>query len=426
MEKFRIEGGRRLEGEIRVSGAKNAALPAMAAALLTSDEVKLENVPHVRDIVTMGKVLAHMNAEVQFSPLSPNEITLRARAINSPEAPYELVKTMRAGVLVLGPLLARRGRARVSLPGGCAIGARPIDLHIKALEQLGARINVAHGYVEAKQPNGRLRGAKIHFEKITVTGTENVMMAAALAEGESIIENAAREPEVTDLAELLTAMGAEISGAGTETIRIRGVEKLAGATHTVIPDRIEAGTLLVAGAITGGELLLTDAQPAHLTATIAKLAETGAAIRDEGGGKLRVRGANGSGRKLMAANMETEEYPGFATDMQAQYMALMTQAAGTSVITERIFENRFLHAPEMQRMGANIRIHGSQAEVTGPARLSGATVQASDLRASAGLVLAALVAQGETVIDRVYHLDRGYERLEEKLCAVGARIQRVK
>lgn len=424
MEKFRIDGGRRLEGIVRVSGAKNAALPAMAAALLTAGEIKLTNVPHVRDIVTMGKLLAHMDAHVEFSPLQPDSVTLRSETTSHAEAPYELVKTMRASVLTLGPLVARTGYARVSLPGGCAIGARPIDLHIKALAKLGAEINVEHGYVEAKAK--RLKGATLLFEKISVTGTENAMMAAALAEGETRIENAAREPEISDLAELLNAMGGHVEGAGTSTLHIRGVESLHGATHAVIPDRIEAGTLLLAGAITGGDLLLTHCQPQHLTAIKEKLAQAGAEVRIVGPDQMHVKGPQSQGKNLIAADMTTEEYPGFATDMQAQYMALMTQATGTSVITETIFENRFLHASELIRMGANIKLQGRQAVVEGPVKLSGATIIASDLRASASLVLAGLVAEGETIVDRVYHLDRGYERLEEKLCAVGARIERVR
>jgi UDP-N-acetylglucosamine 1-carboxyvinyltransferase len=419
METFRIEGGKRLEGTVRVSGAKNAALPAMAAALLTAEPVRLRNIPRVRDIVTMGKLLAHMEASVEMSPLVPDELTLCAKKLSDAEAPYELVKTMRASVLTLGPLVARTGHARVSLPGGCAIGARPIDLHIQALEKLGAEISTEHGYVEARA--NRLRGARLWFEKITVTGTENVMMAAALAEGETLIENAAREPEISDLATLLNAMGGHVEGAGTSTLRIRGVDKLHGADHAVIPDRIEAGTLLVAGAITGGNLLLTHCEPKHLTAVIEKLAHAGIVIREEGNG-LSVH----NGGPLTAVDVTTEEYPGFATDMQAQYMALMTQAEGTSAITETIFENRFLHAQEMVRMGAQITIDGRRAVVRGPSRLSGANVQASDLRASASLVLAALVAEGVTTIERVYHLDRGYERLEEKLGAVGASIERLR
>jgi UDP-N-acetylglucosamine 1-carboxyvinyltransferase len=347
---------------------------------------------------------------------------IQAEQINGGEAPYELVKTMRASILTLGPLVARSGHARVSLPGGCAIGARPVDLHLKALEQMGAAIGMSHGYVEARAPRGgRLPGGRVFFDKITVTGTENILMAASLAEGETIIGNAAREPEITDLAELLIKMGADIEGAGTSVIRVRGKDKLHGATHTVIPDRIEAGTFLVAGAITNGELELTGCAPEHLTSVIAKLRETGVDIRETGPGTLRVRGA----KKLAAADVITEEYPGFATDMQAQFMALATQAEGTSEITETIFENRFLHASEMIRMGANISIEGRRAVVHGPTTLSGSEVIASDLRASASLVLAALVARGETVIDRVYHIDRGYERIEEKLAAVGASIRRV-
>jgi len=427
MEKFLIKGGVRLEGTVRISGAKNAALPAMAAALLTKEAVRLQNVPRVRDIITMGKLLVHMNARVETTEVPPTELILQAETVSHAEAPYELVRTMRASVLTLGPLVGRFGYARVSMPGGCAIGARPIDLHIKALEKMGAQISTEHGYVEARTP--RLRGAHIVFEKITVTGTENAMMAATLAEGETLLENAAREPEVTDLAELLNKMGAKIEGAGTATIRIRGVSELHGAKHAIIPDRIEAGTLLVAGAITGGELVLTHCAPQHLTAVIDKLAETGVEIRAEGSDGVRVRGPDPSGRGprvLTAADVTTEEYPGFPTDMQAQYMALATQATGSTLITETIFENRFLHASEMVRMGANISVEGRQAVVRGPTPLSGASLIASDLRASASLVLAGLVAKGETAVDRVYHIDRGYERIEEKLRAVGARIRRVR
>jgi UDP-N-acetylglucosamine 1-carboxyvinyltransferase len=422
MDKFAIEGGRKLEGAVRISGAKNAALPAMAAALLTAERVHLKSVPRVRDIITMGKLLAHMEAQVQSPDVPPTDVTIRAETISHAEAPYELVKTMRASVLTLGPLVARFGYARVSLPGGCAIGARPIDLHIKALAQMGATILTEHGYVEARTPrSGRLHGARITFDKITVTGTENILMAAALADGETILENAAREPEITDLADLLTRMGARIEGAGTPIIRVRGVEKLGGAEHTIIPDRIETGTFIIAAAMTGGDLRLTHCDPSHCTALIHKLAEVGVEVKTEGPGTLRVR----NGHRLTAADVTTEEYPGFPTDMQAQYMALATQAEGTSVITETIFENRFLHASEMMRMGARIAIDGRRAVVRGPAPLSGANILASDLRASASLVLAALVAQGETIVDRVYHIDRGYERIEEKLAAVGARIRRV-
>lgn len=419
MDKFKIQGGRRLEGTVRISGAKNAALPIMAAALLTSEKVELDNIPRVRDIITMAKLLAHMKAHVVAQDLPPSAMTIQTEQISHTEAPYELVKTMRASVLTLGPLVGRFGYARVSLPGGCAIGARPIDLHIHALEKMGAKMAIEHGYVEARAE--RLRGAEIHFEKITVTGTENILMAAVLAEGESVLTNAAREPEVTDLAELLIKMGAKIEGAGSDTIRVRGVEKLHGTTHRVIPDRIEAGTFLVAGAVTGGEILLTDCEPKHLTAVIEKLAACGVEIRAEGEGELRVRVPG----KLRAADITTEEYPGFATDMQAQYMTLATQAKGTSVITETIFENRFMHASEMVRMGADIEVDGRKAIVHGPTPLSGATIIASDLRASASLVLAGLVANNTTYVDRVYHIDRGYERIENKLCELGAQIERV-
>jgi len=422
MDKLLIEGGRPLEGSVRISGAKNAALPAMAAALLTSDRVELENIPRVRDIITMGRLLAHLGAIVETPAIPPTAIIMQAEQVNDAEAPYELVKTMRASILTLGPLVARSGHARVSLPGGCAIGARPVDLHLKALEQMGAEIGMSHGYVDARAPRGgRLPGGSVFFDKITVTGTENILMAASLAKGETLIENAAREPEITDLAALLIKMGAEIEGAGTSTIRVRGKEKLHGATHTIIPDRIEAGTFLVAGAITDGDLELTGCAPEHLTSVIAKLRETGVEIRETGPGTLQVRGA----KKLVAADVCTEEYPGFATDMQAQFIALATQAKGNSEITETIFENRFLHASEMNRMGANISIEGRRAVVHGPTTLSGTSVLASDLRASASLVLAALVGKGETIIDRVYHIDRGYERIEEKLAAVGASIRRV-
>jgi UDP-N-acetylglucosamine 1-carboxyvinyltransferase len=422
MDKLLIEGGRPLEGSVRISGAKNAALPAMAAALLTCERVELDNIPRVRDIITMGRLLAYMTATVETPELPPTAMIIQAKTVNGAEAPYELVRTMRASILTLGPLVARNGSARVSLPGGCSIGARPVDLHLKALEQMGAEIGTSHGYVEARVPGGgRLPGGNVHFDKITVTGTENILMAAVLAKGETKIENAAREPEITDLAELLIKMGAEIEGAGTSTIRVQGKEKLHGARHTIIADRIEAGTFLVAGAITNGSLEITGCVPEHLASVIAKLRETGVEIRETAPDTLVVRGA----KKLGAADVITEEYPGFATDMQAQFMALVTQAQGTSVITERIFENRFLHASEMMRMGANISIEGRRAVVHGPTTLSGSGVIASDLRASASLVLAALVAQGETLIDRVYHIDRGYERIEEKLSSVGARIRRV-
>ena len=419
MDKLVIRGGNPLLGTIRVSGAKNAALPAMAAALLTEEAVVLENIPQVRDIETTRKLLAAMGADVELGyGRAQHRTTISCRNLASPEASYELVKTMRASTLVLGPLVARCGRARVSLPGGCAIGARPIDLHIKGLERLGAQITQEHGYVEASAK--RLRGAEIVFDKITVTGTEDLLMAAALAEGETIMQNCAREPEVADLADLLNKMGARIEGAGTPTIRIQGVERLHGARHRIIPDRIEAGTFIVAGALTGGDLNVVGCDPNHLTAVLQKLEETGVKIAHNQD-TIRVVGH----RDLKAADMVTEEYPGFPTDMQAQYMALATQAQGTSVITENIFENRFMHAQELVRMGANIKIEGRRAIVRGRTELSAAAVLASDLRASASLVIAALVADGETIIDRVYHIDRGYEHIEEKLRGVGAQIRRI-
>jgi len=417
MDKLRIKGGNRLEGEIRVSGSKNSALPAMAAALLTSDEVILQNVPFVNDAFTTRRLLRELGMTVEFS--DDHSARLHVPKILSFEAPYDLVKTMRASVLVLGPLLARTGRARVSLPGGCAIGARPINLHIAALQQLGATVRTEHGYVEAIAE--RLNGAEVLFDKITVTGTENLLMAATLAEGRTVLQNSACEPEVVDLANMLSKMGARIEGAGTSTITIDGVPELRGTTHRVIPDRIEGGTFLIAGAITNGNLDIVDANPSNLGSVIQKLREAGAKIETDGS-RMSVR----PGGDLRATNVVTKEYPGFATDMQAQYMALMTQAAGTSIINENIFENRFMHASELMRMGADIRIDGSRAIVTGKTQLSGATVIASDLRASASLVIAGLVADGSTLIDRVYHLDRGYEKIEEKLRSVGAQIERLK
>ena len=419
MDKFVIQGGQPLHGSIQTNGSKNSALPALAAVLLTEGTVELTRVPRVRDIRTMVRLLVDIGVTVE-----ENDGVFRAetRNIVSPEAPYELVKTMRASSLVLGPLVARAGRARVSVPGGCAIGARPINFHLSGLEQLGASINQEYGYIEAVAPNG-LTGARIKFDRITVTGTEDLVMAATLARGETVIENAAREPEVGDLCELLIAMGARIEGAGTSTIRIDGVDKLHGtaAPHEIIPDRIEAGTYLIAGAITGGDVRVTRCAPHHLEALVAKLREAGVRVEQEGAETLRVC-PNG---KLRSVDMTTEEFPGFATDLQAQYMALMTQAEGICMITETIFENRFMHAQELARMGANIRIEGRTAIVAGKAALTGAGVIASDLRASASLVLAALVAQGETVIDRVYHIDRGYESIEAKLASVGANIRRV-
>ncbi len=419
MDKLVIRGGNPLLGTVRVSGAKNAALPCMAAALLTEEPVILENIPHVRDIETTRKLLAAMGAEVELGyGRAQHRTTICAKNLATPEASYELVKTMRASTLVLGPLVARCGRARVSLPGGCAIGARPIDLHIKGLERLGAKITQEHGYIEATAD--RLKGTEIVFDKITVTGTEDLLMAAALADGQTVMQNCAREPEVADLAALLNAMGAKIEGAGTSTILVKGVNKLHGARHRIIPDRIEAGTFIVASALTGGDLNVTGCDPHHLTAVLQKLAETGVktAVKTD---SVRVMGDH----PLKAADMNTEEYPGFPTDMQAQYMALATQAEGTSIVVENIFENRFMHAQELVRMGANVKIEGRRAIVRGKTPLSAAAVLASDLRASASLVLAALVADGETIIDRVYHIDRGYENIEEKLKGVGAEIRRV-
>jgi UDP-N-acetylglucosamine 1-carboxyvinyltransferase len=419
MDKLVIRGGTPLLGTVRISGAKNAALPCMAAALLTEDTVTLENIPQVRDIETTRKLLAAMGAEVELGyGRAHHRTTISCRTLASPEASYELVKTMRASTLVLGPLVARCGRARVSLPGGCAIGARPIDLHIKGLERLGAKITQDHGYVEASAE--RLRGAEIVFDKITVTGTEDLLMAATLADGETVMQNCAREPEVADLADLLNKMGAKIQGAGTSTIHVKGVSKLHGAKHRIIPDRIEAGTFIIAGAMTGGDLKVAGCDPTHLTAVLQKLEEAGVKTIANAD-SIRVMGDNA----LKAADINTEEYPGFPTDMQAQYMALATQAEGTSIVSENIFENRFMHAQELVRMGASIKIEGRRAVVRGKSPLSAAAVLASDLRASASLVLAALVADGETIIDRVYHIDRGYEHIEEKLKGVGAEIRRM-
>jgi len=419
MDKFVIRGGNPLLGTVRVSGAKNAALPAMAAAILTDEPVILENIPQVRDIETTRKLLAAMGAEVELGyGRAQHRTTICCRSLTSPEASYELVKTMRASTLVLGPLVARCGHARVSLPGGCAIGSRPIDLHIKGLERLGATITQDHGYVEASAK--RLRGAEIVFDKITVTGTEDLLMAASLADGETVMQNCAREPEVADLAELLNKMGAHIEGAGTPTIRVKGVSKLHGARHRIIPDRIEAATFIIAGALTGGDLNVAGCDPRHLDALLQKLDEAGVKTAHNAD-SLRVMGDG----PLKAADIVTAEYPGFPTDMQAQYMVLATQAEGTSNITENIFENRFVHAQELLRMGARIKIEGRRAVVRGKSPLSAAVVLASDLRASASLVLAALVAEGESIIDRVYHIDRGYEHIEEKLRGVGAQIRRI-
>jgi UDP-N-acetylglucosamine 1-carboxyvinyltransferase len=421
MDKFVIQGGTPLHGTIATSGSKNSALPALAAALLTDEEVVLERIPQVRDIRTMERLLVDIGSEIAVDETNPQRVVLNTKSIVSPEAPYELVKTMRASSLVLGPLVARAKRARVSLPGGCAIGARPINFHLAGLEHLGARISQEHGYIEAVAPDG-LKGAHVVFDRITVTGTEDILMAAVLADGETVLENAAREPEVVDLVHLLRKMGAKIEGEGTSEIRVNGVAKLHGATHEIIADRIEAGTFIVAAAITGGDLEVTGCVPEHLGALTVKLTEAGVKVTETGAASLRVERSNGA---MHPVDMTTEEYPGFATDLQAQYMALMTQADGISIVTETIFENRFMHAQELMRMGANIRLDGRQAIVAGRSHLTGAGVIASDLRASASLVLAALVAKGETVIDRVYHIDRGYERIEEKLSAAGARITRV-
>jgi UDP-N-acetylglucosamine 1-carboxyvinyltransferase len=416
VDKLKITGGRPLEGEVRVSGAKNAALPIMCAALLTSKPLALTNVPRLRDVSTMARLLGEMGLRVESS--QEGRVVLHASTIKDPTASYELVKTMRASVLVLGPLLARCGRAKVSLPGGCAIGARPVDQHVKGLEAMGATIAIEHGYMHATAE--RLRGARIVMDLVTVTGTENLMMAAALAEGETLIENAAREPEVVDLARCLASMGASIEGAGSDVIRIAGVRSLGGGEHRVMPDRIETGTYLAAAAATGGKVRLTGAAPDSLDATLDKLREAGAKVRTEA---LSIEIE--ADEKPKAVSIRTAPYPGFATDMQAQFMALATVARGTAVITETIFENRFMHALEMQRLGADIKLEGNTAVVKGVERLQGAKVMATDLRASAGLVIAGLLADGDTVVDRIYHLDRGYEALETKLSSLGARVVRI-
>ncbi len=417
MDQLVIKGGRPLRGSVRVSGAKNAALPLMAAALLTEEPVTLANVPRLVDIRTMARLLTHMGVSVEG--LGTDELRLSAPRIVRPVAPYDLVKTMRASVLVLGPLLARLGRARVSLPGGCAIGPRPINLHLMALERLVARIRLDQGYVEAEAD--ALTGARISFDLQTVTGTENVMMAAALADGITVLENAACEPEVEDLARLLVAMGAKVEGPGTPTLTIHGVGRLGGATQRVIPDRIEAGTFAIAASLPGGDVIIRDCHPAHLEAVLSKLEETGAQV-ESGSDTLRVT-ATGRSR---AVNIRTQPFPGFATDMQAQMMALMAVADGQSVITESVFQNRFMHINELLRLGADITVSGNTAVVQGVPELFGAPVMATDLRASASLVLAGLAARGTTVLSRVYHLDRGYETIEAKLRGLGADIERVK
>ncbi len=420
MDKLLIRGGRQLQGSVDVAGAKNAALPELCAALLTDQPVELLNVPRLQDVATMLKLIRNMGVAAEHR--DDGGVLLDAGPLNNPEAPYELVKTMRASVLALGPLLARFGKAKVSLPGGCAIGSRPVDQHIKGLQAMGAEIAVEHGYMIASLPAGRtrLKGARITTDMVTVTGTENFLMAAALAEGETILENAAQEPEIPDLAEMLIKMGAKIEGHGTSKIRIQGVERLHGGTHQVVADRIEAGTFLCAVAATGGDVVLRHGRAEHLEAVIEKLQAAGAQI-EEGDGFIRIR----SQGRLKAQSFRTTEYPGFPTDMQAQFMALNCIAEGTSKVTETIFENRFMHVNELVRLGAHIQIDGKVAMVEGVPRLSGATVMATDLRASASLVIAGLVAEGETTVDRIYHLDRGYDRMEAKLRAVGADIERV-
>ena len=415
MDKLIIQGGAPLSGEIRVSGAKNAALPLMCAALLTREQLTLSNVPHLRDVSTMLRLLAQLGVEVSLDDRMG--LSLRAERLTEPLAPYDLVKTMRASILVLGPLVARCGEARVSLPGGCAIGSRPVDLHIKGLEALGAEISVEQGYIAARAK--RLEGARVVMDLVTVTGTENLMMAACLAQGTTVLENAAREPEVVDLAQCLLAMGARISGAGTDVITIEGVAQLRGATHRIMPDRIETGTFLAAAAATCGRVTLQDTDAGILDAVIEKLREAGAEVQT-GNGTI----ALAMRERPRGVNARTAPYPGFPTDMQAQLMALDAISEGTAVITETIFENRFMHALEMQRLGADIEVSGNAAIVRGVGKLQGATVMATDLRASASLVIAGLAAEGETTVDRIYHLDRGYERIEEKLAQLGARIRR--
>ena len=417
MDKLLIRGGAALSGEVAISGAKNAALPILCAALLTAEPLHFTNVPQLNDISTMLRLLGGMGVGVTMDGV--DGMVLDGGGLNNPVASYEMVKTMRAAILVLGPLVARCGEARVSLPGGCAIGARPVDQHIKGLQAMGAEITVEQGYVHARAT--RLKGARIFMDLVTVTGTENLMMAAALANGTTVLENAAREPEVVDLANCLAAMGARISGAGSDVITVEGVERLSGASHRIMPDRIETGTFLVAAAATGGEVRLTGTEGAYLEAVLEKLREAGADIIEEPGAiSIAMRG------RPRAVNLRTAPYPAFPTDMQAQFMALDTVAEGTGVITETIFENRFMHAIELQRLGANIETSGNTAVVKGVAALDGATVMATDLRASASLVVAGLVAQGETIVDRIYHLDRGYEAIEEKLSKLGARIRRVR
>jgi len=419
MDKLLIRGGRQLNGEVTISGAKNAALPELCAALLSADPVTLTNVPRLQDVSTTLKLLRNMGVAAERSESAPDTVSLNAANLSSPEAPYDLVKTMRASILVLGPLLARFGEATVSLPGGCAIGSRPVDQHIKGLQAMGADIVVEHGYIIAK--TRRLKGARITTDMVTVTGTENLLMAATLAEGETVLENAAQEPEIPDLAEMLIAMGAKIEGHGTSRIRIQGVERLHGVQHRIVPDRIETGTFLCAVAAAGGDVVLRRARADHLDAVIDKLREAGATI-EAGPDWIRVKNA----KRPRAVGFRTSEYPAFPTDMQAQFMALNCIAEGSAKVTETIFENRFMHVNELVRLGAKIEVDGHTAVMTGVERLSGATVMATDLRASASLVIAGLVADGETVVDRIYHLDRGYDQMEAKLRGIGADIERVK
>ena len=422
MQKLAIQGGNQLHGEVRISGAKNAALPILCASLLSSDTLQLGNVPELNDITTMRKLLQQMGVEIE---VSQSQIALSATNIDKLEAPYEMVKTMRASILVLGPLVARFGEARVSLPGGCAIGSRPVDLHIKGLQAMGAEILIEHGYIHAQVPRGngcrRLKGARILFDLVSVTGTENLMMAATLADGVTVLENAAREPEVVDLAHCLIAMGASIEGAGSDTITINGVKELHGANFQIMPDRIESGTFLVAAAAVGGDVTLTEVRADILENVLEKLQEAGAAIKVSGS-TINLK----MSKRPMAVNVRTAPYPAFPTDMQAQFMAMNAVAQGSAMVIETIFENRFMHVQELRRLGAQIEVEGNTAVIKGCQQLEGATIMATDLRASACLVIAGLAAQGETIVDRIYHLDRGYEHIEAKLSALGAQIRRVK
>ncbi len=422
MQKLSIQGGTPLHGEVRISGAKNAALPIMCAALLTADELHLDNMPDLHDVATMRKLLVQMGVT---AVVEPGAVTLCGAKVDKLEAPYDMVKTMRAAILVLGPLVARFGEARVSLPGGCAIGSRPVDLHIKGLQAMGAEIHIEHGYIHAQVPQGkgarRLKGARIFFDLVSVTGTENLMMAAALADGVTVLENAAREPEVVDLAHCLIAMGAKIEGAGSDTISITGVDRLHGAAHRIMPDRIESGTFLVAAAAAGGSITLTGTRADILDNVLEKLQEAGATIQ-VAGSTISLQ----MSKRPRAVNLRTAPYPGFPTDMQAQFMALNCIAEGSAMVVETIFENRFMHVQELRRLGAQIDVEGNTAVIRGCAQLEGAAIMATDLRASACLVIAGLVAQGETIVDRIYHLDRGYEHIEAKLSALGAQIRRIK